>query len=90
MLYKRVNISVAEFSDRLSKISSKHTLSDTAIADVLRLFEDVLPIRNSVPSLYKKRIIITPRVLSPCVEMAKRILLPFATNSIYFGKVSRN
>lgn len=53
MLYKTANISVSEFSDRLSKISTKHTLSDAAMAEVLHLFEGVLPLPNSVPSLYK-------------------------------------
>lgn len=53
MLYSGSSISVNEFSTRLSKIASTHSLSDLASKEILKLFADSLPVPNKVPSLYK-------------------------------------
>lgn len=77
MLYKTANIAVSEFSERLSTISSKHTLSDAAVADVLGLFEDVLPLPNNIPSLYKlKKLDASPCSVISCGD-GEMYMLPF-------------
>ena len=54
-LYYNSNISVKEFTTHLAHLTSKHSLSDAANDDILKLFSATLPLPNKVPSLYKHK-----------------------------------
>ena len=80
-LYIGSNITSSYLSQRLARLSSKHALSDAAVADILNVIADVLPLPNKCATLYKhKRNLMTheSKVKIQDCDDGEIYLLPFA------------
>lgn len=79
-LFKDSDMTVMEFSKKISELAVKHTFSDAGVQDILQLFACVLPISNKCPTLHKHKTKllsnVTPIHIQP-EESGDVIILPF-------------
>ena len=80
MLYRGSSISMLQFSSRLSRMTSKHSLSDAMVNDILVLCGDICPLPNNVPTLHRHKSSLTETVTPirtiPCHD-GEIFILPF-------------